>query len=203
MQVLEYPETVKLPSYQNTAYISYIESIPMYHCDGCLASATGGECSSAKECNGERSAITKALFCGYLGYLHRRKFKQVCLWAMPPLESAINYIFHMRQHRGEMSLDNLAQRQRLLEKWYVARLEDAKAAGAVESFTDNTSASHNNSAAVLFNFEQQHSARQQGVAVGTETDAILAARLAREGSAQGRRKRKKVAPTSHAPPPPY
>lgn len=185
MQVFEYPDKMKLKQYERLAYISYIESIPTYHVHECGIHSSHKEekCTMAERCNKERSAITKTVFDAYLYYLQLRRYRQVSLWAMPPPNKDVNYIFHMRPVNTRLLNIPLVDRSKALEQWYMARLTKGKADGVISHFTDNTNATASNTAGVLFDLDRRsHSGGSSSGTSSAETDEQVAQRLAREGS---------------------
>ena len=142
MQVLEYSEgsNLNMEQYQNCAYIAYIESIALYHLPQCAVNQAGQveqACSCPRECNRERSAITKAIFQGYLRYLQIRQFRRAYLWAMAPNSLDSDFLFHMRPRDTRAMQAPDQERQQNLEKWYKDRLGTAKEAGIITGFFHN------------------------------------------------------------------
>eukprot|EP00283_Hemiselmis_rufescens_P012794 CAMPEP_0173459626 /NCGR_PEP_ID=MMETSP1357-20121228/61731_1 /TAXON_ID=77926 /ORGANISM="Hemiselmis rufescens, Strain PCC563" /LENGTH=192 /DNA_ID=CAMNT_0014427103 /DNA_START=29 /DNA_END=604 /DNA_ORIENTATION=- len=123
---------------RNKAYISYIDSVQLYHCASCRmrgrASTCTTECSSKDACNEERKEIVRRVLIGYLDSVRLRGFEGLYIWAMPPNDLHHDYVFHMRP------IHQHCPSPQQLDHWYTKLLTAAQTEGVIAGFDSNAHA---------------------------------------------------------------
>jgi len=120
---------------RNKAYISYIDSVHLYHKCSCAMRAAGpvcaATCSDPAGCAAERKEVVRRVILGYLDSVRRRDFEATYIWAMPPSDLHHDYVFHMRP------LQQHCPTPPQLDSWYTKLLNIALKAGIVAGFDSN------------------------------------------------------------------
>ena len=121
----------------NKAYLSYVDSVHLYHCKTCtLRRVQGGApctrtCSNPDACTAERKQVVRRVILGYLDSIRRRGFEALYIWVMPPNDLHHDYIFHMRP------ISQHCPKPHELDAWYTKLLTVAREEGIITGFDSN------------------------------------------------------------------
>ena len=120
---------------RNKAYISYIDSVQLYHTKACVLRGKDAtcttECSCPDKCKEERREIVRRVLIGYLDSVRLRGFEGLYIWAMPPNDLHHDYVFHMRP------IQQHCPTPQQLDNWYTKLLNVAQEEGVISGFDSN------------------------------------------------------------------
>ncbi|EKX40553.1 hypothetical protein GUITHDRAFT_142658 [Guillardia theta CCMP2712] len=120
---------------KNKAYISYIDSVQLYHKASCCLRGrdvcSSSTCSDPEECTRERKEVVRRVLLGYLDAVKKRGFEALFIWSMPPNDLHHDYIFHMRP------LHQHCPTPAQLDSWYAKLLNVAKQEGIITDWDSN------------------------------------------------------------------
>jgi len=122
---------------KNKAYLSYVDSVHLYHQKSCLLRKTFGSalptstCSNPAACQAERKTVVRRIILGYLDSIRRRGFEALYIWVMPPNDLHHDYVFHMRP------ISQHCPKPCQLDAWYTKLLTVAKEEGIIDDFDSN------------------------------------------------------------------
>mmetsp|Transcript_3745 Transcript_3745/g.10568 ORF Transcript_3745/g.10568 Transcript_3745/m.10568 type:complete len:1130 (-) Transcript_3745:1380-4769(-) len=117
MYVQEYGPECPGPN-ANVVYLSYLDSVRYFHPDGVAAAGCPNPRTSL------RTFVYHQLQVGYLAYVKRLGFKQMFIWACPPM-AGDDYILYCHPSKQK------TPRSDRLRSWYHDMLKDARARGYV------------------------------------------------------------------------
>jgi len=120
----------------NKAYLSYVDSVHLYHQKCCLLRKNSGvlgtsTCSNPAACTAERKEVVRRIILGYLDSIRRRGFEALYIWVMPPNDLHHDYIFHMRP------ISQHCPKPCQLDAWYTKLLTVAKEEDIISEFDSN------------------------------------------------------------------
>ena len=119
----------------NKAYLSYVDSVHLYHQKKCLlrkgSALCTSTCSNPEACMAERKMVVRRVILGYLDSIRRRGFDALYIWVMPPNDLHHDYIFHMRP------ISQHCPKPVQLDSWYTKLLTVAKDEGIIADFDSN------------------------------------------------------------------
>jgi len=119
----------------NKAYLSYVDSVHLYHQKKCLlrkgSALCTSTCSNPEACTAERKQVVRRIILGYLDSIRRRGFEALYIWVMPPNDLHHDYIFHMRP------ISQHCPKPCQLDAWYTKLLLVASEEGIIAGFDSN------------------------------------------------------------------
>lgn len=119
----------------NKAYLSYVDSVHLYHQKKCLlrrgSALCTSTCSNPEACTAERKQVVRRIILGYLDSIRRRGFEALYIWVMPPNDLHHDYIFHMRP------ISQHCPKPCQLDAWYTKLLTVASEEGIIAGFDSN------------------------------------------------------------------
>ena len=119
----------------NKAYLSYVDSVHLYHRKKCTlregSALCTSTCSNPEACTAERKQVVRRIILGYLDSIRRRGFEALYIWVMPPNDLHHDYIFHMRP------ISQHCPKPCQLDAWYTKLLTVASDEGIIAGFDSN------------------------------------------------------------------